>query len=77
MKTKFTETVSPATTTYPCLRRHQTGGFVVLFINAERGIVVESSLESRPVNFSETKWVNANDKSKWTKVTGTVTFEID
>jgi hypothetical protein len=77
MNTKFTETVSPATATYPCLRRHNTEDFVVLFISEDQGIVVESRSENRPVNFSGGSWISANDKSEWVKVTGTVIFEVE
>ncbi len=76
MKTKFTETVSSVTATYPCLRRHKTEDFVVLFISENKGIVVESKSRYYPVNHYDGDWLSANN-NQWTKVTGTVTFEIE
>ncbi len=77
MKTKFTENVSPATATYPCLRRHNAENFVVLFISEHEGIVVESNSDHYLVNHSNGEWLSANNKKQWTKVTGTVIFEIE
>jgi hypothetical protein len=77
MKTKFTETVSSVTATYPCLRRHKTEDFVVLFISEHEGIVVESNSDHYPVNHSNGVWLSANNKVQWDKVTGTVIFDID
>ena len=77
MNTKFTETVSSAPATYPCLRRHKTEDFVVLFISEHEGIVVESKSHYYPINHSNGVWLSANNKVQWTKVTGTVTFDID
>lgn len=62
---------------YPCLRKHRSLGFVVLFIGESEGIVVEGNNATYSVNYCCRSWVSANDMKEWVKVTGTVTFEID
>ena len=60
-------TITPATEKpkFPAMYQHKIDKYIVLFISARAGLVLESESRTYPVEFCSITWVACTDTDTW------------